>query len=389
MFRLEEGDAAISIRTARDLANMGSDKQVESRFVSARSATDPQEIANYHCSVFSIIIAGTVAKRAMEFQHLTHISLAVATSPTSVLEIDSQGLRHPIRDQHDLLFALEGLTPLYRQLLSNTTYHSVLALDSPLTLDLLARTQQILTILQKATADNERVARGHHIVRYWILTFMIGIKCQLLSNSEMSWDEHNHEFAAITESVAISYRPQPHQDPTTTTNFSFLPTGISIWPLWFTAVHCRDPLPRRHAIALLVENHRNEAGVDSWYAGHVAWEMIKLEEGLQCVVSRSSEVPLSNRILLRGFDDAQDQLYMLYIRATDIRLPEAISLRRHPFTIPDDPAGVVKALARTPSQDAEYLRILMSTVAQATAEAAPGGCLQPMIYAGEPVAVLT
>ncbi|KAF2198232.1 hypothetical protein GQ43DRAFT_483475 [Delitschia confertaspora ATCC 74209] len=68
-----------------------------------------------------------------------------------------------------------------------------------------------------------------------------------------------------------------------------------IVPLFFTACRCRDPVIRRRAISLLLGWRRREGAWDSFGAGMVALQCVKIEEGLDEVFDLGPDnwLPLS------------------------------------------------------------------------------------------------
>ncbi|KAF2263728.1 hypothetical protein CC78DRAFT_533736 [Lojkania enalia] len=70
-----------------------------------------------------------------------------------------------------------------------------------------------------------------------------------------------------------------------------------IVPLFVTACRCRDPILRRRAIALLLNCRRREGVWDSYGAGMVAIQCVKLEEGLAEVVEPGPDnwLPLGHK----------------------------------------------------------------------------------------------
>ncbi|KAF2111685.1 hypothetical protein BDV96DRAFT_649663 [Lophiotrema nucula] len=70
-----------------------------------------------------------------------------------------------------------------------------------------------------------------------------------------------------------------------------------IVPLFITACRCRDPVLRRRAIALLLNCRRREGVWDSFGAGMVALQCVKLEEGIAEIVDLGPEnwLPLNNK----------------------------------------------------------------------------------------------
>ena len=179
-----------------------------------------------------------------------------------------------------------------------------------------------------------------NILWYWITYYDIGSHCHVLSHSEMSWDMFTVECGAL---IVRAERHLSRGGSQGTWPCVFLLVEIIIHPLWFITVHCRDPTVRRCAIALLLKHHHNEFGVDSWIAGHVGQELVHLEEGTR-IVRSASDIHECDRILLRGSRYEDAQLYLLYLYTTKVDEPEAVSLRRHPFSIPRDPYGVVSGV---------------------------------------------
>lgn len=382
MLRLDAKDTATCTRIAESLCHMDREMRLRHRIVSGRNHTDPKASINYRQSSFATIIAGLVAKCSLD-PAVGYVAQTTDHNPTAdQLMFSSTSLRYQLRDIHDVLSSLEVLAPIYNQLMANTTYHAHIRQDSSLTQLLLARIAQIATIVHNAPApQDEGMWAALGTLGCWQRHYWIGLHCQLLSNSEMAWDEHTNEFELVVAwpEEFLSLSSQGHIP------FVFLPMGIVVQPLWFTAVHCRDPTIRRRAIDSLLNHHRNEIGLDSWFAGHVAMELMHLEEGSKAV-SRASDIPECDRILLRGFEYVDEQLHLFYMYATDVGMPEAIALGRHSFSIPKDPHGVVQL--RKPSNDVEHLRRPLGLVAQATPETAPRGYIEPMYCDGEFVEVV-
>ncbi|KAF1959560.1 hypothetical protein CC80DRAFT_590776 [Byssothecium circinans] len=98
-------------------------------------------------------------------------------------------------------------------------------------------------------------------------------------------------------------KPEPRSSPTTspTPHPKSRPTSFSpsfelspIVPLFVTACRCRDPIIRRRAVALLLNCRRREGVWDSYGAGLVALQYVKLEEGMDQAVDlgRMNWLPL-------------------------------------------------------------------------------------------------
>ncbi|KAF2735009.1 hypothetical protein EJ04DRAFT_512011 [Polyplosphaeria fusca] len=88
--------------------------------------------------------------------------------------------------------------------------------------------------------------------------------------------------------------PAPKRKPSSfSPSFELSP----IVPLFLTACRCRDPMLRRRAIAMLLNCRRREGVWDSFGAGMVALQCVKLEEGISDVVDLGPEnwLPLSNK----------------------------------------------------------------------------------------------
>lgn len=382
MLRLDPKAAETCTRAAAKLCYMDGRMTLSYRIISARNATDPQENENYRRSTFASIIAGTVAKRLLDFPVDFEALVRGDVQRLVQLNLSSAWLRYQIRDTHDLLSSLECLSPIYQQLRANITFQAHIEPNSSLVQDLLARIDRIAAELYTAPTYDERIATAIEVLWSWNTLYFIGVQCQLVSSSEMSWDNYTTEFAAITswaERHLLQRRLQ------TDSSFLFLPVGIIVKPLWFTAVHCRDPTIRRQAITSLLNHHRNEMGMDSWLAGHVAKELMDLEEG-KIDVHNASDINERDRVLLRGFKYMDEQLYLLFVYATEVGMPDDIALRHHPFSIPRDPHGVVQL--RDPNTEAEYLHALVLSITQAMPKTGPKGYLVPIYYDGELVEVV-
>lgn len=384
MLRLDSKAAANCIRAAERLCRMDNSMWFNSRIVSARNATDPEAISNYRRSTFATIITGVVAKKRLETAAVSDCSTWIEGRNRLSLELNlsSQELRHPVRDIHDVLSSMEIISPFYHQLRVNIAHNAHIKRSSSLAQDLLAHVEKIATILTTTPRSSERIVLAVNILWYWITYYYIGLHCHVLSHSEMSWDMFTVEFGAL---IVRAERHLSQGRSQGTSPYVFLPVEIIIHPLWFITVHCRDPTIRRCAIALLLKHHHNEFGVDSWIAGHVGQELVHLEEGIR-IVRSASDIHERDRILLRGFRYQDEQLYLLYLYATEVGEPEAATLRRHPFSIPRDPHGVVESMKV--DSDVSYLHSLVALLAQATPGSAPEGRLVPIYYDNELIEII-
>lgn len=108
----------------------------------------------------------------------------------------------------------------------------------------------------------------------------------------------------LSEPTPPPKRPQTECEYTTTPVANRMPSSFSpsfelspIVPLFVTACRCRDPVLRRRAIALLLNCRRREGVWDSFGAGMVALQCVKLEEGIDQVMDLGSEnwLPLTPR----------------------------------------------------------------------------------------------
>lgn len=384
MLRLDSKGAANCMRVAEKLCHMDKDLRLRSRMVSARNATDPEATSNYRRSTFATIITGVVAKKLIDTAPLSdyHTWTEAQSRLALELNLNSQGLRCPIRDLHDLLSSVETISPFYTQLRANVAYHAHINRRSDLVQDLLAHMEKIATVLNITPPPSQHIALVVNVIWYWLTYYYIGLHCHILSASEISWDKYTVEFAALIVRAEKYLSQRGSQRPF---RYVFLPVGTVVQPLWFTAVHCRDPTIRRCAIALLLKHHYNESGVDSWLAGQVARELVYLEEHQRDVRS-ALDVDECDRVLLRGFKCEHGRLYLLYMYATDVGQPESVSLHRHSFSIPKDPHGVVESMRA--DGDVSYLHSLVALVAQPTSDRAPDGCAVPMYYDDERVEVI-
>ncbi|KAK5064898.1 hypothetical protein LTR84_000732 [Exophiala bonariae] len=375
MLRLDSKGAANCMRVAEKLCHMDSNLQLSSRMVSARNTTDPEATSNYRRSTFATIITGVVAKKLIDTATISVYHTWTESQNYLALELNlsSHWFRYPIRDTHDLLGSIEILSPFYTQLRANVAYHACISRSSSIVQDLLGHIEKIATALNMATGSNEHIAFVLNVIWYWLTYYYTGFHCHVLSASEMSWDKYTIEFVAL---VVRAERYLSQRASQKSSRYIFLPVGTIVQPLWFTAVHCREPTIRRRAISLLLKHHYNESGVDSWLAGQVARELVYLEEN-QRDVRTALDVDECDRVLLRGFKCEHGQLYLLYIYATDVGQPESTIMHRHPFSIPKDPHGVVDSMRM--NTDVSYLHFLVALVAQTMSDLAPRGSLVPIL----------
>ncbi|KAF2872183.1 hypothetical protein BDV95DRAFT_38257 [Massariosphaeria phaeospora] len=91
--------------------------------------------------------------------------------------------------------------------------------------------------------------------------------------------------------------PAPHHPKRQPASFSPSFELSPIVPLFLTACRCRDPVLRRRAIALLLNCRRREGVWDSFGAGMVALQCVKLEEGIDQIVDLGPDnwLPLTSK----------------------------------------------------------------------------------------------
>lgn len=380
MFRLDPKAASLCTHAAETICHMNRETRLKHRLLSARNVTDPQSTSNYRKSTFASIIAGTVAKLGIEFPDDLQYVPGTPNVVSVRLDLSSKGLRFRIKDMHDLLSSIEMFAPVFQQLRMNLSYHAHLDHQTSLAQDLLVRIDQVAAKLQQAPTWSGHIMPAIEILWQWHRYYSVGIQCQILSSSELSWDKYLGEFRLLAEwSERLLSRLQNES------SYVFLPVVIILRPLWFTAVHCRDPNIRSYAIAVLLRYHRNEAGLDSWFAGHVAQELMNLEMGCRSI-HHVSEIRECDRVLLRGFESRGEELYLLYVYATEVGISD-IAMRRQPFVVPRDPHGVVQMCEQN-GDKVNYLHMLAEYVGQTDPQAAPLGSLIPIYHDDEAVEIV-
>jgi hypothetical protein len=112
-----------------------------------------------------------------------------------------------------------------------------------------------------------------------------------LADNETVFDNHTQEFKAIVgmsqellsmDAAVDSMDAAVDEQHILSFSFDF---GVTP-PLYFTATHCRDPLIRRRALALLRRAHRKQGSWNSEDSAKCAEQIIKIEElGLGLVQS--------------------------------------------------------------------------------------------------------
>ena len=372
LLRMDMKAAARCIHAAEKICCMDSNIRLKQRLQSARKVTKPDN--SLQMTNFRETIVGSIAKSGIEFLHGFESS-PMPNKQSQQLELTSESLRFHIRDEHDLLSSIEGLASLFHPLMATLPYQGYVDRDSTIAKDLLTRLDEIATYLQQIPPQTERAASAINVIWLWHRYYCIGLHCQILSNSEMSWDQYLDEFGGLMD-LYESHICQIQDDST----FVFIHATIILRPLWFTAVHCRDPALRRRAIKLLLQYHRNEAGLDSWFAGHVAAELMQIEECGK-LVRFAGDVDVLDRILLRGFEMLDNGLCLVYMPAeTD---PNTY---RHRITIPEDRHDVVHAW--TKDEQKSPLSMLSSTIGQFVSEDGLPNSIVPISYDGELVDVL-
>ncbi|PSN66806.1 hypothetical protein BS50DRAFT_493967 [Corynespora cassiicola Philippines] len=113
--------------------------------------------------------------------------------------------------------------------------------------------------------------------------------------TEMAWDSFVDSFKTIVdlaETIPPSLsRSQTPSEYSTAPTVKRRPSSFSpsfelspIVPLFLTACRCRDPVLRRRAIAILLNCRRREGVWDSFGAGMVSLQCVKIEEGIDATV---------------------------------------------------------------------------------------------------------
>ena len=382
LLRMDYQAATTSIQTAARLCRMSRPSVIKHRLISARNSTDPMRDLNYLRSTFATIVSGTVAKLLLSFPDMAGSPLDLSRKAHR-LNISTDMFTWPINDIHDILGAIEFFQPTYHQLRANIAYRACIDQDSQLAQTLLMRLQQILLFLQAADCSGRQMLNAVIVLTQYSRYYRIGLECFVFSTSAMSFDSFTEEFAAMVDWAEAFFADN-------VVPYVYIPNSIMIQPLLLMVISCRQPSLRRRAIAILLQNHRNENGIDSWIAGCVATEIMYLEERgrdpLDILRSgqphSAADIPEHDRIILRGFEYVDQQLYLLYMYATETAYPDATALRRYPFSIPRDPHGVVDSLS---DLSVEHLHGLVVLVQQATFDQAPQGCVLPVYCDGEQV----
>lgn len=381
MLRLDPKAADVCVRAAESICHMDRSMRLKCRLLSARNATDPQSSSNYQKSTFATITTGTVAKLALESLYGIYDSVRSPQIDCHRMDISSEGLRFQIRDMHDLLSSIEVFFPLFEQLRKKLSYCAYIDHSSKLTQDLLIRLDLISRTLRQASPSDEHRSDALGILWQWYRVYSIGMRCQILSNSEMSWDMYLGEFLLMTEWFE-EYLSRT-QDKAT---YVFLPTGVIVRPLWFIAIHCRDPDIRSRAIAILLQYHRNEGDIDSWFAGHIAQELMNIEHGNRNVWS-APEICELDRVLLRGFETGSEGLCLLYVYAVEVGALKNPTVHRQLFMVPEDPHGTVQ-MWNEDGCNIDYLNILSASIGQNLLETLPNEASVAVYYDEEIVEVV-
>jgi hypothetical protein len=299
--------------------------------------------------------------------------------PPVPLKLSSLWLSHTIVDLHDSLSSLENLGAICRQLVPNLRADSYIDHDSRLAVDLLARSNEIGALLRKARTDTQQLQLSFDTFRCYQLFLHLIIHCQLLAGSMMIFDDFADDFEELT---GYAERWLCATSSLVPGSFTYAPTITFAQPLWYTAVHCRDPHIRRRAISTLQRYHRNECGLDTWCAAHVACRLVEIEENFGDIKS-ALDVPEQCRVLLQGFECINGAPHFRYMYA---RGSNHDGIFHCPVSIPADFSGVMEM--KRPPHDVEHLNKLLALATQADCKTALRGYISPIYYDGDIVQVV-
>ena len=143
-----------------------------------------------------------------------------------------------------------------------------------------------------------------------------------LSDDEIVFDKHVKHFGAIVETSREILSTDAGADGEYKLSFSF-DFGVTP-PLYFTASHCRDPLIRRRALALMRLSYRKQGCWNSEHSAKCAEEIIKIEEGGLVLGMSCKDVPEENRIRKVYADVQQEKgfIKLMYVHAPyDLKAP--------------------------------------------------------------------
>ena len=199
------------------------------------------------------------------------------------------------------------------------------------------------------------------------------VRCFVTANDELVFDRCLPQFNEIVK----TFRDLLERNPSERFNLTVLP--FHTWlvpPLYLTASFCREPILRREAIRLLCEYPRREFSLDSWTAGLIAKEKMKIEEGALGRVQHCHDVSSSNRIRIHDakFDPATRHVLL---RFSYYPYDESIfPMREQRIKWP----AKVNDLAAIDADMVNGLLKVHKLFLKANTTLAPDGILEPMYY---------
>ena len=164
----------------------------------------------------------------------------------------------------------------------------------------------------KGEVSQQDLKAIHVMMIYYHVSFIM--MHGYLVTGELAYDEHIERFQTIidlAQDTLSTSEQRPHEQKL---DFSF-DLGITP-PLYFVATHCRDPLIRRAALALIQFSHRRTGAWNADHSAKCAEEIIKIEESHSKNLRSCKDVPESSRVR-KVFADVQfDQgwIKMQYVK---------------------------------------------------------------------------
>jgi hypothetical protein len=143
-----------------------------------------------------------------------------------------------------------------------------------------------------------------------------------LADDELVFDKHVQRFGKIVDMSQGTFSTDAGKDEQHKVSFNF-DFGVTP-PLYFTASHCRDPLIRRRALALIRLSHRKQGCWNSEHSAKCAEQIIKIEEASLGLVKSCEDVPEEVRIR-KVYAEVQHEkgcIKMAYVHAPyDLKAP--------------------------------------------------------------------
>lgn len=143
-----------------------------------------------------------------------------------------------------------------------------------------------------------------------------------LSEEELVFDKYTQRFREIVDMIQEILLMDAGMDEQHKLSFSF-DFGVTP-PLYFTACHCRDPLIRRAALALMRTSHDKQGAWNSEHTAKCAEQIIKIEEAGLVSLKSCNDVPGELRIRKVHTDVLHENgcIKMVYVHAPyDLKAP--------------------------------------------------------------------